>query len=294
MEGNSSVAAIVVTYERDDKLRACLDALGTSRVDAIFLIDNAAQESTAQIASQTHHPNKIRYLPQAENLGGAGGFSQGLIAAQDEGHDFYWLMDDDCISNSTSLDHLLRAFEEASNQGVQPAFVASKVVWTDGEDHLMNTPPICPKGFRLTAPEIVEIRSASFVSLLLPSQIIAKAGLPISEFFIWYDDTEYTLRLRRFGAGLLARDSIVVHATEANEAGSFKFLTEKNSWKYQRALPNLFATMLASREYALLVRSLASVGLGLLASRASLKTKIQVVLSLRRLRPLLERTRREW
>jgi len=64
---------------------------------------------------------------------------------------------------------------------------------------------------------IREVQSASFVSLLIAKQAVATCGLPIREFFIWADDTEYTTRITRAGlAGIYVPESIVLHKTTFN------------------------------------------------------------------------------
>jgi GT2 family glycosyltransferase len=40
---------------------------------------------------------------------------------------------------------------------------------------------------------------------------VAKHGLPLKEFFIWGDDTEYTLRLASDCPGFLIGNSVVLH-----------------------------------------------------------------------------------
>ena len=40
---------------------------------------------------------------------------------------------------------------------------------------------------------------ATFCGLMVRADILAKIGLPKSEYFIWYDDTEFSMRLRKYG-----------------------------------------------------------------------------------------------
>ena len=59
---------------------------------------------------------------------------------------------------------------------------------------------------------IVEVKAATFVSVLIKTEAIKRVGLPWQEFFIWGDDIEYTLRLNKyFGPGYAIGKSIVVH-----------------------------------------------------------------------------------
>ena len=65
---------------------------------------------------------------------------------------------------------------------------------------------------------LVQAEQATFVSLFLPAGTIRQFGLPISAFFLWCDDIEYTRRIAVRG-GLpcfAAGQSQVVHATKSN------------------------------------------------------------------------------
>jgi rhamnopyranosyl-N-acetylglucosaminyl-diphospho-decaprenol beta-1,3/1,4-galactofuranosyltransferase len=56
------------------------------------------------------------------------------------------------------------------------------------------------------------IDTASFVGFLVSAAAIAEVGMPERAFFLAYDDTEYSLRLRRAGMSLwLVPDSVVEH-----------------------------------------------------------------------------------
>jgi len=98
--------------------------------------------------------------------------------------------------------------------------VASRVIWTDGRPHPMNTPrakPFASKDERAAAAATgcVPIRSASFVSILLDAGVSRERGLPQADYFLWNDDFEYTTRLLRGQSGLLCPASVVVHKTAA-------------------------------------------------------------------------------
>jgi GT2 family glycosyltransferase len=42
------------------------------------------------------------------------------------------------------------------------------------------------------------VNALTFVSFLVPFDLVRKVGLPLKEFFSWGDDTEYSFRLARF------------------------------------------------------------------------------------------------
>ena len=48
------------------------------------------------------------------------------------------------------------------------------------------------------ADGLLEMGALTFVSFLVSVDLVRKVGLPLKEFFIWGDDTEYSRRLARF------------------------------------------------------------------------------------------------
>ena len=212
------VIAVVVTYNRRELLLESLAAVhAQSRApDAVIVVDNASTDETAA-AVRSHYP-AVTLAELTRNTGGAGGFASGIALALADGADLVWLMDDDTVPQP----HALRALLEARGRhaGRPPALVASRVIWTDGRPHPMNTPrtkPFATKAERgaAAAAGCIPIRSASFVSVLVDAGLCRERGLPQADYFLWNDDFEYTTRLLRGQAGLLCPASVVVHKTAA-------------------------------------------------------------------------------
>ena len=210
----TSVAAVIVTYNRKVLLKDCLRAVlaQTRAVDAIYLIDNASTDGTPEMldAEGFLAEPRINHCRQGENLGGAGGFARGTELAR-PGHDWLWLMDDDTIPTPTALAALLRVADRPWRR--RPSLLASRVEWTDGTLHPMNrVKPL--RGHRVDR-RIHPIRACSFVSCLVATWAVDEVGLPIAAYRLWMDDVEYTHRLCRDHPGLAVRDSVVEHRTGA-------------------------------------------------------------------------------
>jgi GT2 family glycosyltransferase len=159
---------------------------------------------------------EVRIAELPSNTGGAGGFAYGLALALAGEADLIWLMDDDTIPAPEALAALLHA--RGRWPGRRPALIASRVLWTDGREHPMNTPrpkPFAKAAERAAASAIscLPIRSASFVSVLIEAAVCRQRGLPIADYFLWADDFEFTTRILRGNQGLLCPASVVVHKT---------------------------------------------------------------------------------
>ena len=60
--------------------------------------------------------------------------------------------------------------------------------------------------------DILEVETWMFVGFYLPREIISDVGFPRDDFFIYWDDHEYSLRIRKAGYRIFkVRDSIIEH-----------------------------------------------------------------------------------
>lgn len=256
------VVAVVVTYNRRELLTEALDALAaqTRPPDELIVVDNASTDGTAALV-RDRYPD-VDLLELATNTGGAGGFAAGIAHAlrtapvddgpvdggpvhggPDERPAFIWLMDDDTVPEPGALAALLDARERAPGE---PVLVASRVVWTDGRDHPMNTPRVKPGASRAELAAAAEagcvpIRSASFVSVLVDAAAVLERGLPVADYFLWNDDFEFTTRLLRGRTGLHCPASVVVHktgtfgGTEADPGDRFYYEVRNKLWLFTRS-----------------------------------------------------------
>jgi rhamnopyranosyl-N-acetylglucosaminyl-diphospho-decaprenol beta-1,3/1,4-galactofuranosyltransferase len=211
------VTAVVVTYNRRELLLEALAALHaqTRPTDEVIVVDNASTDGTAA-AVRAGFPS-VHLAGLDRNTGGAGGFAYGMALAIAGGAGLIWLMDDDTVPEPGALAALLRARDASAPA---PALIASRVVWTDGNAHPMNTPrvkPMVSRAERAAASAVgcLPIRSASFVSVLIEATACQRSGLPQADYFLWNDDFEFTARLLRDRTGLLCPASVVVHKTAA-------------------------------------------------------------------------------
>ena len=210
-------AAVVVTYNRSRILRQniqCLLKQEGSLCD-IYIIDNASTDSTHETVRE-FRDERIHYFNTGSNLGGAGGFEYGTRRAVEDGYRFVWLMDDDTLPSPAALS----AFHEAGKNLQNWGALSSASYWTDGSICKANRQKKSLFSFvsnkEIERGEPVRLIMASFVSLLVKSEVIQDVGLPLGEYFIWTDDYEFTSRIARKYNLYLIPESKVVHAMKEN------------------------------------------------------------------------------
>jgi GT2 family glycosyltransferase len=238
-----TVAAVVVTFNRLEKLKNVIAAIEaqTLPVAALFVIDNASTDGTGGYLASLRTDVSLEIVSMSTNSGGAGGFAEGMLRGYASGADHVWIMDDDCYPEPTALESLVRGFDEAVVElGGDVPFACSVVQFTDGTICEMNNPvPTWDWGRLLVRGQRnVMVTACSFVSVLIPRWAIARYGLPYRDYFIWFDDREYTLRLTRLCPGVQVLDSVVVHDMGDNRGVNFAMVDDKSVWKFEYGVRN--------------------------------------------------------
>lgn len=221
---NKKTLAVIVTYNRIQLLKECINALlSSSVVPDILIVNNASNDGTKEYLFNMVNSVKdinIYVYNMDENLNGAGGYNYGLKAAANKDYDYIWLMDDDTIVHEDSLEKLLDSAYKLSDEF---GFLSSKVLWVDGTICRTNVQRLrVARKIKDFNSKLVKVDFASFVSLLVKRDDVLEVGLPIKDFIIWTDDLEWTRRLTnkkiyKFAKnGYLCNESVVTHKCKNN------------------------------------------------------------------------------
>ncbi|MFB6609578.1 glycosyltransferase family 2 protein [Agromyces sp. NPDC056379] len=237
------VAAVVVTFNRLEKLKRVIAAIEAQdhAPEWLVIVDNASTDGTGEYLATLKSKLQLEIVSLPTNTGGAGGFSTGMSAGYAAGADFVWIMDDDCYPNADALSKLVRGFSSAVDElGPDVPFACSVVEFIDGNICEMNNPAPTWDWARLMVKgqNSVMVKSCSFVSVLFPRWVLERFGLPYSEYFIWFDDHEYTLRVTGTCPGIQVMDSVAVHDMGDNKGVNFGMIDERNAWKFAYGIRN--------------------------------------------------------
>jgi rhamnopyranosyl-N-acetylglucosaminyl-diphospho-decaprenol beta-1,3/1,4-galactofuranosyltransferase len=245
------VCAIVVTHNRPALLRACLLALrGQTRpADAVLVVDNASTDETRAMV-RAEFPEATT-LALAANVGGAGGFHAGMRWAYGQGYEWLWLMDDDARPAPDCLARLLAHARPASVvvplQQDSGGGLYGIGAWGRADPEVTNEilvgdgPVAGPYVFRFVGP-------------LVARGVVVAVGLPNKDFFIWFDDIEYSLRVlgRPELTVIVVPDAIVHHdfgqgAKQVRVLGRTSIRMQHPAWKMYYGERNRFYTLVWTR-----------------------------------------------
>ncbi len=228
------ISVVIVTYNRIEKLKKCLEIFDNQTIlpSVMVIVDNASTDGTKEYLEKwkekTSEYKKI-IVRSDINEGGSGGFYRGIKAALDFAPDWIWVSDDDAFPevNALEIAHEFLCNKETSGL----AGICGSVI-NKNQIELEHRKVISTRGFRIKEKQMplsaydnqfTDINVCSFVGSIFNKQIIETAGLPEKNYFIWGDDTEYSIRLSKYGK-ILCIPSIKIHhdVDESNSGLSWK------------------------------------------------------------------------
>ena len=217
-----SVAVIIVTYNRKEELAKALRAITEQicQIDKLYIIDNHSTDGTQEYVKLLGLVNDdwIEYICLPDNIGGAGGFYEGLRAAHLNSYDYYILMDDDGRPvNKDSFSLLIEMAEKLKRFGHKKIMINSVVTYDDNHEELsfgLNQIKTYSELKKNTVDGLYQGFVNPFNGTLIAKALVDEIGYPNKDFFIRGDEVDYQERAKRAGAYLATViDSLYYHPT---------------------------------------------------------------------------------
>ena len=232
------VFIILLNWNNWQETKECLESLEKlDYVNAeVVIVDNGSTNGDiAKIREFCLIPKPYALNPifNAENLGFSGGNNVGIKYALEHGADYVMLLNNDAVAAPDFLTHLMQAAESDARFGIlgsriykygteEIAFDGGKVnKWLTKGVH-MNPTGSDPVGLD-GAKEVDYITGAA---MLVKREVIERVGLMREEYFLYYEDVDWCLRVRKAGYKcVLAPTSKVWHKVSAtNREGSSSYI----------------------------------------------------------------------
>lgn len=228
------LGVVIVTYNRLELLKECISACinQKQKFEKIFVINNASTDGTKEYLEELKVEN-LEIINSKENLGGAGGFYLGIEKSMQYPLDYLLLIDDDAILDYNYNKEIIK-FMKKNEENIcaySGTVKTNNIIQTEHRRHLN-------KGFKCIDSNLSEYNLdyfdydlSTFCGIYISMEIIRKIGLPCKEFFIWFDDTEYSLRIRKYGKIRNVNKAYLNHKTKI-------FNSKGYNWKSYYGLRN--------------------------------------------------------
>jgi hypothetical protein len=234
------VSIVVLNYNGKDDLRRCLISLFRLNYPnfEVVVVDNASEDGSLEEAKQFFP--KVSYIKNDQNLGFSAGNNVGIRYSLEKMADFVLLLNNDTEVEENFLTKIVDEAQKNPKAGlVSPLILAGSAedVWFSGAkiDWLRMR----------TLHTDGALDALSGCAMLIRAEVFAKIGLFDEDFFLYWEDTDFSLRARRAGfESLLVREAVVRHfeKSEKNKKNKTYWLVlsgliffQKNSSNYLKA-----------------------------------------------------------
>ena len=240
-----TVDVVIVTYNRLEKLKkaiACYEGQ-TRTFRNLIVVNNHSTDGTYEYLEswkRCESPFSKLVINTDDNLGGAGGFHIGQKKAHELAADWVFLADDDAYVKPDMMERFYEYAEK--NDSCHLAAICGTVYHIDGTIDLSHRSRYIRKGKRFVyrnsstiedyeKPEFT-IDFLSYVGSFINCRALSKAGFVDPRFFIYWDDSEHSLRLKRFGEIKCVPSIGVIHDDmNSKPSGSVSSKVIEVSWK---------------------------------------------------------------
>lgn len=217
---------VIVTFNRLEKLKQTLSHYvdQTKGFRNLIIVNNCSTDDTGNFLTEWYKKFKdfTKFHPiiinASENLGGSGGFYLGQKKAMELKADWVFVADDDAYAYAAS-DMVERFYDFIDTHKTDRlAAVCAKVLNLDGSIccyHRSTHSIINGEHVRFNSKEedyqneFFHIDDLSYVGSFINCKAMEKVGMVNPNYFIYSDDSEHSMRLKKYG-GIVVVPSISI------------------------------------------------------------------------------------
>lgn len=208
---DNNFGAVIVTFNRLKKLQIALQSFEQMSLQPnyIVIVNNNSTDGTTEFLSEWGKKESLFkriIINKTTNDGGSGGFYVGLKKAQELAAEWIWVSDDDAFPE-VNVFQIARDFLNNQEKTKNISAICGSVI-NNGKIDTAHRKTIIQKKGRIEIKPIgsdeylkpfFELNAFSYVGTIINKEKLLSVGLPNKDFFIWYDDTEHSIRLSRAG-----------------------------------------------------------------------------------------------
>ena len=213
------------SYEHTANCIASLQQVTPANFDVI-VVDNGSEDGSGTLLKQNFA--HIKYIQAPTNLGFAGGNNKGFEYAIAHGYEYSLMLNNDTFVEPNFLELLTNYMDVHANVGaIQPKIFFNnnrQKIWNGGSYFLSWLGWTYSKNYMRTAGpaqnNFAEVDWITGCALLVRTSIVQQIGALNDHFFIYYEDVDFSFRIRQAGYKLIFHpQSVIYHiAGMANKA----------------------------------------------------------------------------
>lgn len=196
------VLAIIVTYNGEKYIEDCIENLQsqTQQID-ILVVDNDSTDDTCEIITRKYP--RVKVLETGYNSGFACGNNIGIQYAMERGYEYVLLINEDTFSDQMLVEKLL-AYANCETAVIPKIYMngsRTKVWYAAGKLDLKKRRALnCQKEL---VNSVTEVSFMTGCCMFIHTDIFRKVGLFDEKYFMYYEDTDLSMRMYRQGIKML-------------------------------------------------------------------------------------------
>ncbi|MBT3442419.1 MAG: glycosyltransferase family 2 protein [Flavobacteriaceae bacterium] len=215
-----SIAVILVNWKKYNLTSKCIDSLNKSNYKnfKIILVDNEYSEKSLIELKNKH--KELIVFKEKNNLGFASGNNIGIRYALENDYDYIMLLNNDTeVTENFILPLVERMEKNLFLAAVQPLilnFSNKSIIWNAGGklNKFLGLTSTRLNNNKLNSSIVFDDYTdwISGCCILIKSEILTKVGLLDEKFFNYYEDVDWSLRMKNLGYDLgFVKESIIYH-----------------------------------------------------------------------------------
>lgn len=216
------VSVVILNYNGKDVLGPCLSSVFAVNYPnlEIILVDNNSQDGSFEAAKANF--SKAVFIKNEENLGFSAGNNAGIRFALERMADYVLLLNYDTEVERDFLANLLEVAESDDRIGVLSPIIfegRTKKVWfSGGQIDWVRMKAIHEKKINEKNTESYSTEFVSGCSMLVKKKVFEKIGLLDEDFFLYWEDVDFSYRAKKAGFDrVLVPKSVVYHYEKSEE-----------------------------------------------------------------------------
>lgn len=227
------IGVILVNYNGKKYNDKCIESILRSTVKEriqVIVVDNSSTDGSMEELREYWGENpQIRIISLDKNYGFSRANNEGIKAALAQGIQTFLLLNNDTEVKSDTIEKMERDQKQTKAIVVSKIYYADKpeIIWCAGGEFSRVIKK--PKQLGLNQPDSPEFQVGRYCgfangcSLMLTKDIIDKIGFLDEKFFLYYEDTEYSLRAAEKGIPIwYCADAVVYHKVNGSTMGNEK------------------------------------------------------------------------
>lgn len=237
------ISVVLVNYNGKKYNDKCITSILNSEVNEtlqIVVVDNASTDGSMEEMEKKWGSNsKIHFIYMEDNYGFSKANNEGITWSLEQGAEFILLLNNDTEIEPDAIGHMIDCQKEKHGIVVPKVFYADKpdTIWCAGG----RLTPVIKKPVHIAMGDkdlgqMVDNKACTFANgccMLLTDKIVLELGLLNEKFFLYYEDTEYSMRAAEKNISIwFCGKAVVYHkvngATRGNENPANAYYITRN------------------------------------------------------------------